>query len=333
MKQYLLPLFALFLSVSLSAQTQPDNGRVSISAVQPEYENIPKEAQSNLETKMQRMLSTAGISSREADRFILTSRIDITSREINTSGLILQKMEITFLVGDVIEEKIYATATVNAIGAGETDTKAFIKAFQTVKPTNTRIQGMLETAKSRIYEYYTSNCQSILKDADRMCAMQQYDQAIALLVRVPDVNPECFSLCQDKAIEIYNIKINSEGESLIQQAKAAWNLKQDYDGAETALDLLAQVNPQARCVDQANQFINIINEKLRKDEARKAAAEAAAAKARWEFKMRQYEDRYALEVQKQANRSAILGTLAERFGKFDIHFRQEKAVKLGSLKN
>ena len=56
--------------------------------MQPTYENISEEARQNLETKMQRIISGCGLASSAADRFILTARVDITEKEINTAGIV-----------------------------------------------------------------------------------------------------------------------------------------------------------------------------------------------------------------------------------------------------
>ena len=318
----LLGIFTLFVVA------QDDAGRVSISAVQPTYENISEEARQNLETKMQRLISGCGLASSESDRFIMTSRVDITTREINTAGMVVQRMEITFMIADVVEEKIYGTSTINAVGIGETDTKCFIKAFQTIRPNNPALLEFVNKAKEDIVSYYTNNCQFIIQEANRMIGMQQYGEAIAALVAVPNVCTECYTACQTKAIDIYKIQIEHEGKQLIQEARNAWLVKRDYDCADKALDILAKVNPDAQCQSEANLLIDEINTQLRKIEA----AEAAAAKARWEFKVKQYEDKMALERQKQADKAAVLGTFANRFGRIDIGFKKEKAFKLGSLR-
>ena len=313
---------------SLSIIAQEDAGRVSISAVQPTYENIPDAARANLETKMQRIISGCGLASSEADRFIMTARIDITEKEINTAGMVVQRMEITFIVGDVIEEKIYGTTTINAMGIGETETKCYIKAFQSIKPNSPELMAFINKAKDDIASYYTNSCQFIIQDADRMVGLQQYGEAIATLVAVPKVCADCYTTCQNKAMDIFNIQIEQEGKQLIQDARSAWLVKRDYDCAEKALYILATVNPDAQCQSEANLLIDEINTQLRKIEA----AEAAAAKARWEFKVKQYEDKMALERQKQADKATVLGTFANRFGRIDIGFKKEKAFKLGSLR-
>ena len=127
-------------------------------------------------------------------------------------------------------------------------------------------------------------------------------------------------------------KTDKEGLVLIQQAKAAWSSRQDYESASDALAILAQIDPEAGCIEEANEFIQTINDKLRTDERNKAAAEAAIAKRNWKFKMRQYEDNLEMAKQKQADKTALLGTLANRFGKFDIAIQQEKTSRWGRAK-
>lgn len=333
-------IFTCLLSVFCFTILAQDNaGLVSISAVQPTYENIPDIARANLETKMQRIISNCGLASSAADRFIMTARVDITEKEINTVGMIVQRMEITFIVGDVQEEKVYGTTTIQSMGVGETEAKCFINAFQSIKPNHPTLKEFINKMKDDIVSYYSNNCQFIIQDADRMVGLQQYGEAIATLIAVPRVCADCYTMCQAKAIEIFNMQIELEGKQLIQDARSAWLVKRDYDCAIKALDILAKVNPTAECQVEANALIQDINTQLRKIEAEeaaaakaKAAAEAAAAKAQWEFKVRQYEDKYALDVQKQADKAAILNTFANRFGKIDIGIKKEKAFKFGSLK-
>ena len=322
-------IFTCLLSMfCLTIFAQENTGLVSISAVQPTYENIPDVARTNLETKMQRIISNCGLASSATDRFIMTARVDITEKEINTVGMIVQRMEITFIVGDVQEEKVYGTTTIQSMGVGETEAKCFINAFQSIKPNNPTLKEFIGKMKDDIVSYYSNNCQFIIQDTDRMVGLQQYGDAIATLIAVPQVCADCYAMCQAKAIEIFNMQIEFEGKQLIQDARSAWLVKRDYDSATKALDILAKVNPTAECQTEANALIQDINTQLRKIEA----AEAAAAKARWEFKVRQYEDKYALDVQKQADKAAILNTFANRFGKIDIGIKKEKAFKFGSLK-
>ena len=314
-------LFCLLSLLILPIFAQEDISRVSISAVQPTYENIPEEASSNLETRMQRLLSNCGLSNSGIDRFIMTARIDVNKRDINTAGMIVQRMDITFVIGDLIEEKVYGMYTLTSMGIGETETKSFINAFQAVKPNNQALLSFINQTKEDIITFYTNNCSFVIEAAERMASSQQYDEAIKSLISVPNVNSDCYSLCQQKAMEIYPLYIDFEGKKLIQQAKNTWATKHTYEYAEKALNLLSQVNPDAACAAVAENLVTEINKSMRQKEA-----------AEWAFSMKRYEDNMALQRQKQADKAAILGTLVGRLGKIDIGIKKEKAFKLGSLK-
>ena len=54
MRKYILTCLLGIFCLSITAQS--DASLVSISAVQPDYENIPEEARANLETTMQRII-------------------------------------------------------------------------------------------------------------------------------------------------------------------------------------------------------------------------------------------------------------------------------------
>ena len=316
----------MVLCVSTSSIAQTDEAkRISISAVQPEYDNIPEAARANIETKMQHIITSSGLGSSTDTRFILTAKVDVIDRKITTAGMILQKLEVTFIVGDVIEEKIYGTNTINITGMGETETQAYVRAFQNIKPMN----DFFNSVKDVIVDYYTNSCQAVITEANRMSQMHQYDDAITNLVTVPYVCEECYHKCQNRAIEIYNekveadkVKMNNEGLVLIKQARSAWMARQDYESAQRAMDLLAGVDPNVPCSKDADALVDEISAKLRNDEAK---AEARA-KAEWEFKVRQYEDKMKLETDK----AAALSVLANRFGRIDIGIKKEKAFKFGS---
>ena len=331
MKRILL-LLALVLPLAAFCQ-QNDADRISISAVIPDYKDIPAEALQNLEGKLQSLVTAQGNADRQTDRFLITARVDVTNKDITQTAppKVSMKMDITFIIGDVVEDKVYGTHTISTAGIGPNETKAYIQAFQRIKSNNPALQKFVGDTKQKILDYYNDNCQFIVSDAERKVQMGQYDEAIAQLVTVPTVCADCYTTCQAKSLEVYEqrrqaeaAKLDKEGRELIRQARSAWSVKHDYECAQKALDLLAKVDPDAACVAEADKFVTEINDHLRKVEARQAAAAAARAKQQWEFKMRQYEDNVADRRQAQADKTAILGALVNRFGRFDINIKKER---------
>ena len=348
MKKAFVILLALITPVLAFCQTT-DIDRLSIGAILPDYENIPAEALHNLESKMQNLLASQGVGDNlSAERFLITARVDVTTKDITQTAppKVSVKMEVTFIIGDVLEDKIYGTQTMSLAGIGINETKAYITAFQRINPKNPALQKFVTDTKQKILDYYNGNCSFIVTEAERKAAMEQYDEAITQLITVPSVCSDCFAQCQAKCLEVFEQKkaneqenLNHASKQLIRQALSAWSVKKDYECAQKALDLLSQVDPDASCVDEADALVNEINTHLRKMEAQQAAAAAARAKQQWEFKMRQYEDNLADRRQAQADRrqaqadkASILGTLANRFGKIDVNYKKEKISRWGFAK-
>ena len=336
MKQITTLFLFLFLCLdSIAQETQ----RIAISAVLPDNTSIPQASINMLQNKMKNIIITNGFADESEQRFVLTANIDILEQGHNSAGMLMQKMTITFYVGDILENKVYSSAIVNVLGVGQSDIKACNMAFQKISPSTPEIKQALNEANKKIVDYYTFHYSDLISEVNRLVEMEQFDEAIAKLITVPSVCVESYNDAQNRSVEIYHKKMNAlaaqqkaktdkEGLVLIQQAKAAWSSKQDYESASKALAILAQIDPEAACIEEANKFIQTINDKLRTDERNKAAV----AKRNWEFKMRQYEDNLEMAKQKQADRAAILGTLANRFGRFDITVQREKTSRWGFAK-
>ena len=125
---------------------------------------------------------------------------------------------------------------------------------------------MLNKAKADIITYYNGNYDFIVKDIDRMAAMGQYQEALAKALTVPQVCKNVYMLCQDKALEIYGMQtealrkeMDKQNQIILQQARSAWAVKNDYESAQNALSLLAQIDPDASCRANADALLKEID--------------------------------------------------------------------------
>lgn len=333
MKRIIILLQCILLGMGVYAQGE---SKISISVVLQDDNTIPQNSIAILMNKMKAIVVQNGYIDMPGQRFVLTAGIDILEKGYNSSGMLMQKMSITFYVGDVLENKLYSTTVINTVGVGHSDEKVYNMAFQRIDPHLADVKRMLGEANEQVVDYYTNHYADLISEVERMVEMGQYDEAITQLITVPSVCTGAYNDAQNRCVEIYHKKMDAlaaqqkaktdkEGLVLIQQAKAVWSARKDYEAASSALALLAQIAPEAECFEQVNAFIQAIDDKLRADEREKAAAEAVMAKRNWEFKMRQYEDNLEMAKQKQADRSTILGTLAERFGKLDINIQKTRS--------
>ena len=280
MKRTLFALTSIFLTAICCAQN------IGISA-QIVDEKIPEEAARQLETKLQNALISNGfVNNGYVERYVLTAKVDITQKDISptTPARISEKMDITLMVGDVIENKLYSSVTLSVAGIGINDNKTFINAFRNIKGDNPKIQEMLNDAKTKIWDYYTNHCSEIIQKSNSLSSTQSYDEAIFLLSSVPNICDDCFMQCQQQAGVVYQQKIDSEATTLLEKAKTAWAVNQNEQGAKEVANIICQINPKSSIYNQVLSLRNTVNKKLQADEKRE-----------WDLKMKQYEDNQAFK--------------------------------------
>lgn len=276
-------LFALWVSMLSLAQTS-DEGRISIRAIMPDGE-IPTEACQNLETRMQRMLVGQGFGDYGyTERFVLTAKIDVMSKDVvpSTPTRVSEKLDVTFMVGDVIENKIYASSTLSLAGIGTNENKALISAFSKINPNKTDLCEMLKQAKEKIVDFYTNQCDEEISKARTMASIGNYDEAILRMMAVPNVCSECYLKCQTAATTFYQQKIDVQGQQLLNKARNAWMKSQNTEGAQEVAQYLNSISPYSSCYPEVD--------KLRKDVVSKLNADALKE---WNFQVKKYEDSQA----------------------------------------
>lgn len=276
MKRIVLYLIGIVIVSVCHAQN------ISINA-QVVDENIPEEAARSLGTKLKSVLTANGYADNGyAERFVLTAIVDVTQKEVTptTPACISEKMDITLMVGDVVENKIYASVTIQAAGIGTNVNKTFINAFRSINSENPRIQQMLNEAKEKIIEYYTNQCPIIIRKVQGLVATQAFDEAIFLLISVPDVCRDCFTQCQRQAGVVYQQKIDAESTILLEKARTVWaTSNQNMQSANEVADIISQINPRCSNYAEVLALRSSIEQKLQADDKRD-----------WDLRMKQYEN-------------------------------------------
>lgn len=296
MKKYLaLALIAISSIMGNKAVAQSNAAnQIYIQVMQPERDNIPAEAAKQLENKLTQLISANGVAEVDpANRFVLTSKASILTKDIvpGPPAKVSMNIDFTFMVGDLVENKVFESFTISTVGVGINENKAFIAAIKNVKPKNPELVAFLNAAKQEIVDYYASRCGQIKQEAEREAAAQNFDKAIYMLVQVPDVC-DCAEECHELAIKYNRSKVNTNAATILNKAKAAWAESPDATGAANAADFLARIPGGTTSQKEADALIAEINKKLRADQ-----------KKEWEFKMQQYHDQ--VEKQKRDDQARL----------------------------
>ena len=235
MKNRIKVLIAVFVTAILpvTVAAQENTSGISLKAVVVD-DDIPAAAVKNIETKLQRALASNGIGDMDyTQRFVLAAKVDVVQNDVMPSNppRVSKKLDLTLMVGDVIENKIYETCTMTLAGIGTNDTKAFISAFSRVNPNNEELQAMLAAAKKEIMAYYENNCDYIISNANSLAGQQKYDEAIARLMSVPEVCKDCYEKCQTAAVNIFGQRLDADCSALLNEAKNEWMHSKDAEAA------------------------------------------------------------------------------------------------------
>jgi len=312
MKKLISLLILTFVAITSNAQVNLDDfGRIVLNTYLPDDIAIPTEAKNLLITKLNQITSNNGMGGSQANpRFIITANVNVGTKDIiaGPPQMIAQNLDVTLFIGDALTNTIFSNTILSLKGVGTNENKAFIEAFKTINTKNKEVIAFLEEGKTKIINYYSTNCDFIIKDAQTLVKQEKYDEAIYQLSLVPDVCKDCYFKCLDTLALIYQQKIDADCKVKFNEAKVTWTAAQTPNGAEKAGDILSTINPKTNCQTDVTAFIKTIDAKLKADE-----------KARWQFKMKQYADKIA--AQKEQVR------IAEEKSKRDDVYRENQSQR------
>lgn len=251
-------LFILFSVNVLSAQNSyakaDDFGRIVLTSYLDDTKaNIPKNAFNLLRNKLTQISTKNGIGGSIPQRFIITAHVNVLTKDITSTYPAMHALtvETTFYVGDGVDGTLFSTVSVTSKGVGETEDKAFIAALKSIRPSSPEFGQFVETGKRKIIEYYNTNGDMYISKAQALAKEERYDEAIYMLMCIPEVCKDVYDRAMSAVSEIYSEKIDVMSERSLMEAKAIWSAGLDYDSAREAAEVLSEVHPNASCYPDA----------------------------------------------------------------------------------
>lgn len=294
MKCYTKILATLLLAAGFCTKAAAQDCDLPIAVVlYPQTEQLTEAAEAALENQLTRIATAKGLdASLPFNHFILTARIDVLDKHI-VSGApvqITEELGFTFYIADINTKTKFASTYLEVSGVGTNDTKCQINAIRQLKGANPKIAELLEKGREKILSYFDNNYKQILQEAERKAALQNYEEAIAMAVSIPSCSKggKEATLAGLRFYAKYRDKYN---QGLLNAAKAVWAAGQGQEEARTAGKILAQIDPEAACYDDAERLATEIKKQVRSD---------------LDFEMRQkYNDSVKLESQRIESMRAV----------------------------
>jgi hypothetical protein len=272
MKKILIIISLLFcFSFMTHAQNKTaGTDRIGLTAYVPQpIEGLPEIAVANLQNKLTQIITANGFSGGYNQRFILTANINLLTKDITPTAppKHVYTLEVTLYIGDGIAGTVFASTSTTAKGIGETETKAYINALSNLRTKSPDYLSFVEEGKNKIVAYFKANCDFILKEADLLATTNNFEEAIARLIAVPNACEECYAKATNAIKSVYQKYIDRDCKIKLQEATAIWNASQDYEAAGQAGAILASIDPDAACFkDVKSLFTKIESAVKQRDE-------------------------------------------------------------------
>ena len=169
----------LFVLLSSVAHGQKDDSqRIALNAFVSDNIDIPTEAKSMLLNKLNTMATQYAMAgSEDRPRFVLTAYVSILTKDVvaGPPAMIAQTMQISFFIGDAIDNKAFSSIQMNIKGVGTNENKAFIDAFKNIPTQQEAIKKFMQDGKQKIMDYYIAKCPLIEKKAAALAVQSKYD--------------------------------------------------------------------------------------------------------------------------------------------------------------
>ena len=175
---------------------------VKFCIVEPKVqgEDITQDIADRISMKMLQMACQNGISGLGTNPgFVFGTEIAQTGRA--ATGTAPQKMtvqyQLTFKVMNTVTGDVYATATQDVVGVGNSFVEANQNFVREIKNTP-EIQKMLQTASERIIDWYNKNVQTVKNEIETAAGKGEYDLALAIASSVPQQATAAFQYASSK---------------------------------------------------------------------------------------------------------------------------------------
>lgn len=254
MKIYKVVLVIAILVLSATRSV----GQVAFSpAIETNIEGITTNNRNIAIGRLESLISSRGMIASYGSRFVLACKIGLLERKISGNNLI-QRLQLTFAVGDNISNNCFGSFTTECMGIGQTQGQALTNALRNINGNNPEIANLIEEAANRIVMYYDQNGPAIIRKAQSLIQSQDWEGAIFELSAIPQES-KYFAQAMNEMDRAFQGSITQDAAKALTAAEALWAA--DPNPGETAtraMEILSEINPQSSVYPQARALMRRI---------------------------------------------------------------------------
>jgi hypothetical protein len=300
-----------------NAGKMDDTDRIALTVYIPDQANgMTGAAKSNLENKLMQIITNQGLAGINNQRFIVTAQVSVLTKDITPTAppMHAYTLAVTLYIGDGVSGTTFAAMPeITLKGVGETETKACMAALKNMKTDHPQYRKFIETGKTGIIEYYNTQCDFILKEAETLAGKNDFEAAVACLASVPRVCKDCYDKAMELVRPIFQKQIDHECTTILLEATSVWNAGQNQDAANNAGKILKRINPESKCLDDAMNLAKNIAQRVKELDQRE-----------WDFR---YEKEIGMEKERMATEKERIKANRDAAVAWAIHQPQQVTYK------
>ena len=232
-----------------------------------DFTNIPTAANTVLYQTLSRMITEKGFTTESPTTpFVLTAHCDVLDKS-NLPGPPVQtvyNLGITFYMADTYTQKKFANAYITLDGVGTGEVKSYINAFRHISANNKEILNLINTGKKKMMEYYNTQYPNIIKEAQRLVSLQNYEEALTMVLSIP-ICSNGGEEATKYGLQLYTKYLDRMNLFLLNRARALWAAGQNQETAYQVCAMLAQIDPDAACYAEAKALMKEVKAQVRSD--------------------------------------------------------------------
>ena len=260
-------------------------GKIKLTVMVPD-ENLSVEAAKQLESKLIQMVTANGIGGLGGNpRYVLATEVNLLKKEVTSTAPVrhLITYDITFYVADIILGTVFASSNIQATGVGDSETLAFLAAFNDLKPTDAKFQQMLSDAQDKIVTYYQEHGGELVNEAKMLSAKGDYAEAMALLGSIPAEVGEVYKNAIQLMDELLPKYLENECGLILSQFQAALGNQKNGVNKE-AMAYYAMIPANSSCKAEADAAYKEYKAQLSAEDQREWDRESAQIQSDNEFR-------------------------------------------------
>ena len=245
--------------------------------------NVPEKAETQLRDKMLAALSSAGLATTAENAAVaLVPSISILNEQTGegVQNTVSMNLNYTFSLVGIASGVVFDSYIVEGVQTrGQNKINAVARSFAGVNLNTPAFQAFLSNGQSKIVAYYQRQLQKTLAKAQTNINSKQYDDALAILMEIPEETPGYTTKVLPMVERTYKMYANNLAASLLQQAQAAWAAAPNEEGAERVAEILSEMPVGTTSSAAARQLVKEIEARVKAlDQRRWAAMNAALAR-------------------------------------------------------